>query len=234
MKIALISDLHANIHALNAVIRDLDIEKPDKILVAGDIVGYYYWPREVVELLMHDDRFICIGGNHENILREVLENNESAKIYRKKYGSGYECCRQQLTDKQIDWLLELPKELQVSVGQLDFRLAHGTLEDADEYLYPDAAIERLLACYSGSDFTVFGHTHYPFLHTWDGRYLLNPGSVGQPRDVGGSASYVMVNEANRVVRFKRMTFDVRPVIEAAQRHDSELFYLADIMNRRIE
>lgn len=231
MKIALISDLHANIYALRVVLDDLNKEGVEKILVAGDVVGYYYWPREVIELLMADDRFICIRGNHENILRQVLEDDEAAQSYRRKYGSGYEVCRRQLSDEQSQWLLSLPEEIRLDLGGMQFHIGHGALGNTDEYLYPDAPVDELLKNYSDLEFTVFGHTHYPFLHKCEGRYLLNPGSVGQPRDVGGLASYIIINGDNRVVRFKRMAFDRESVIRAACENDPELGYLAAIMSR---
>lgn len=231
MKVALISDLHANIHALRVVLDDLNKEGVEKILVAGDVVGYYYWPRAVIELLMTDDRFICIRGNHENILQQVLADDEAAQRYRRKYGSGYEICRRQLSNEQLQWLLSLPEEIRLTVAGMRFHIGHGTLGNTDEYLYPDAPVDELLKNYSDLEFTVFGHTHYPFLHECNNRYLLNPGSVGQPRDVGGLASYIIINGDNRVVRFKRKAFDTEPVIRAARENDPKLHYLADIMNR---
>lgn len=231
MKVALISDLHANIHALRVVLEDLNKEGVERVLVAGDMVGYYYWPREVVEILMADDRFICIRGNHENILRHVLDDAEAARRYRRKYGSGYEVCRRQLSDAQLQWLFSLPEEIRLNVGGMQFHVGHGALGDTDQYLYPDAPVKELLKNYSDFEFTVFGHTHYPFLHTCNGRYLVNPGSVGQPRDIGGLASYIIINGDNRVIRFKRKAFDTGPIVRAARENDPELGYLVDIMSR---
>ena len=231
MKVAVISDLHANIHALRVVLEDLDKEGVSAILVAGDLIGYYYWPGQVLDLIMSDDRFICVRGNHENILREVLISDEASTRYRKKYGSGYDACRQQLSKTQIEWLLSLPEETVVNLGGDRFHVGHGALGDTDEYLYPDASLDKLLDNYSDAKYTIFGHTHYPFLHEHEGRNLLNPGSVGQPRDTGGLASYVVINTINNVIRFKRKAFDTKPVINAAREYDPSLGYLADIMKR---
>lgn len=231
MKVALVSDLHANIHALRAVLDDLNKEGVERILVAGDIVGYYYWPRETIELLMSDDRFQCIRGNHERILQEALSDKDAALRYKRKYGSGYEVCRSQLSEVQVDWLLSLPEEFHVSIDGIEFYIGHGALGSNDEYLYPDAPLDTLLDNYSSADFTVFGHTHYPFLHAYEGRYLLNPGSVGQPRDLGGLASYVVINTESHVIRFKRKPFDTQAVIRAAREIDPEHGYLTAIMNR---
>jgi putative phosphoesterase len=231
MKVALISDLHANIFALRAVLDDLDKENVEKILVSGDIVGYYYWPSEVIKLLQGDDRFICIRGNHEDILQNILDDDDAAARYRRKYGSGYDCCIQQLSAENLKWLKALPAHTQVTIDGMQFYLGHGSLSSTDEYLYPDAPLHELLRNYSESEFTVFGHTHYPFLHNYEGRYLLNPGSVGQPRDVGGLASYIIINSENRVIRFKRKPFDTAQIVKAACEYDPGLGYLAAIMDR---
>jgi predicted phosphodiesterase len=96
-------------------------------------------------------------------------------------------------------------------------------------LYPDASIDLLLKNYSHCKFTIFGHTHYPFIHTHENKVLINPGSVGQPRDVGGLASYVIINTDNFSTRFKRLKFDRLPIIEMAKSRDSDLDYLWKIM-----
>ena len=231
MKVAILSDIHANIFALQAVIEDLNKESVEKIIVAGDIVGYYYWPREVIELIMADSRFICIHGNHENILRDVLACTKAANRYRRKYGSGYDFCQQQLSKEHLQWLFSLPESICLDIDGMQFHVSHGTLGDLNEYLYPDAPINKLLQNYSECEFTIFGHTHYPFFHSYNNRFLLNPGSVGQPRDQGGLASYIIINSNNRVLRFKRKPFNIEPIIHTAYENDPELGYLTSIMKR---
>ena len=231
MKVALLSDIHANIFALEAVLEDLRRENIDRILVAGDLVGYYYWPKEVVGLLKGDSRVSCIRGNHEVILGEVLASPDAAIRYRSKYGSGYEVCRETLSADELRWLVTLPESLTVDIDGCSFHVAHGSLSSADEYLYPDAGAEVLERNYSNSTVTVFGHTHYPFLHARDERLLINPGSVGQPRDAGGMASYVIVNTENHTVRFRRKLFEQSKLVDASKSRDPELKYLWTIMSR---
>lgn len=231
MKVAIISDVHANIHALNVVLNDLEKENVTKILVAGDLIGYYYWPSEVLKIFIKDDRFICIRGNHENILQEGNADQQAASRYRKKYGSGYDFCRNELSESEMNWLLSLPKEKYVTLDGTTFYLGHGSLGSTDEYLYPDAPLKKLLENYSNARYTIFGHTHYPFLHQHEDRYLLNPGSVGQPRDSGGLASYLVVDTENQVVKFKRKSFDIDLVVRAAKANDPSLGYLSSIMKR---
>lgn len=232
MRVAIFADIHANIHALEAVLDDCRDEAVEHFIVAGDLVGYYYWPKPVVQRLMHDARVTCIRGNHEDILAETLNSPVAAERYRQKYGSGYDVCRDTLCDDELQWLLNLPIRAELTLGGIHFSVHHGSPAATNEYIYPDAAADVLARCHSGRDFTVLGHTHYPFIHHMDGRVLLNPGSVGQPRDFGGQACYALIDLTNRAVRFKRAPFDVSPVVAAAQSRDPALGYLQKIMTRR--
>jgi len=232
MKVAILADIHANIHALEAVLADCKDEAVEHFIVAGDLVGYYYWPQSVVQRLMRDVRITCIRGNHEDILAQTLKSDAAAQRYRQKYGSGFDVCRETLCDDEMQWLLRLPASAELTLGGVHFSVHHGSPAATDEYIYPDAPAEVLARCHAARDFTVLGHTHYPFIHHLDGRVLLNPGSVGQPRDLGGHACYVLINLANRAVRFKRIPFDVTHVVAAAQARDPALGYLHKIMTRK--
>lgn len=231
MKVALIADVHSNIFALEAVYADLEREGVDKIFVIGDLIGYYYWPKQVVQLLRADPRVFCIRGNHESILGEVRSDPSKADYYRGKYGTGYDVCLSELDQAETDWLLSLPCSADIDIAGASFHLSHGALGSVDKYIYPDASLETLTENLSGSTFTVFGHTHYAFAHTSDNQILINPGSVGQPRDVGGLASYAIVNLENRTVRFKRKQFDVSRLTSVAKQRDPQLAYLWKIMSR---
>ena len=233
MKVAILSDIHANIYALEAALADCEEEAVGHFIIAGDLVGYYYWPQPVVRRLMDNTRVTCIRGNHEDILAETLSSQDAADRYRRKYGSGYDICRETLREDELQWLLNLPSKAELVLGGAHFSVYHGSPRSTDDYIYPDATAEVLAQCHDSSDFTVLGHTHYPFMHDLDGSILLNPGSVGQPRDFGGQACYAVVDLANRALRFKRIPYDVSPVIVAAQARDPALGYLSDIMARRV-
>ena len=231
MKIAIISDLHSNKYAVDRVFNDINKESVDHILVAGDLVGYYYWPSEVVQLCMRDSRVQCIQGNHEANLKQASESSESISRLTKQYGSGYKRCIQSMSSKEMNWLFSLPIELTIEIGGITFYLSHGSLSSTDEYLYPNAPIEKLISNYSNADFTVFGHTHYSFIHTNKNLCLLNPGSVGQPRDHGNLSSYAIVDSTNRTVRFKKVLFETEKIIAAVNEFDPSLPYLKDVLTR---
>lgn len=231
MKVALLSDIHANINALEAVYADLEKENVEHIFVAGDLIGYYYWPKEVIARLRSDNRVKCIRGNHEEILKEVLISEDAATRYRRKYGSGYDACVESLNSEELAWLLALPENITTEIDGVTFHITHGSLSGIDDYLYPDAAPTKMLENYSASMVTVCGHTHYQFVRARGDRILINPGSVGQPRDIGGLASYIIFDTRNLVIRSKRLFFDYSELTQVAKSKDPQLSYLWSIMKR---
>jgi putative phosphoesterase len=233
MKVAVFADIHANIFALEAALLNCEAEGVEHFIVAGDLVGYYYWPQLVVRRLMSDGRFTCIRGNHEDIFEETLVCSRAAEKSRKKYGTGYDVCRDYLSKDELDWLLHLPANTEIDIEGVHFAVYHGSPAAADEYVYPDAAADVLKRCFVSRDITVLGHTHYPMLHESNGRILINPGSIGQPRDYGGHASYALVDLDNYEIDFKRISYDVSPLISEAMTRDPSLKYLHEILSRRV-
>ena len=98
MKVAVISDIHANHLAFEAVLKQFNKDNVESILVAGDLIGYYYWPHKIIDIIMEDDRFFCIRGNHERMLKEAIEDEIMLLKYRKKYGSCFDVCIEFLND----------------------------------------------------------------------------------------------------------------------------------------
>jgi len=231
MKIAILSDIHANIFAFRSVLDDIEKHDIRKILISGDLIGYYYWPDEVINICMNESLFTCIKGNHEVILEKCLDKKTHMNNYSKKYGSGYKYCKQKLSIDQLDWLFNLPKKLKLNINGEGIFLGHGSLNSADEYIYPDASIEEILKNYSTEKYTIFGHTHHSFIHSHNNKFLINPGSVGQPRDIGSLASYSIINLNNSVVSIKKVKFDYEKIVDFAMRVDEENNYLRDIFLR---
>lgn len=232
MKVAVFADIHANIYALEAVLADCKEKAIDHFIVAGDLIGYYYWPQAVIRHLMNNPQVTCIRGNHEDILKETIDSPAAALIYRQKYGSCYDVCHEMLSEKEIQWLLNLPSRAEFALGGLNFSVHHGSPLGVNQYIYPNAAAEVLASCHTSADFTILGHTHYPFVHHLKDSVLLNPGSVGQPRDVGGYACYALIDLDNRDVFINRISYDVSRVVAAAKELDPKLSYLYEIMARK--
>lgn len=231
MKIAVISDIHSNYDALKSLVIEFNKEDIEAILVAGDLIGYYYWPNKVINLIMLDKRFHCIKGNHERMFEEALKDRNGLLKYRKKYGSGFDACINLLSKKQINWLLSLPKNLDINFKKNTFHISHGSLSGDEEYIYPNANIKQLKANYSKKKFTIFGNTHYPFIHHNKGKYLINPGSVGQPRDIGNMSSFVIIDLKTEAIQFKRKKFNINKIIKEATKNDPNLPFLRNVLRR---
>lgn len=232
MKIAIISDIHANLPALEVVLSDIRKSKCDHVFVLGDLVGYYHWPREVVEKIMGLQDCTVIRGNHEDLLMRAREDEVFASLCRAKYGSGLKICIETLSQEQMQWLDALPVSQTLTLDGITFALFHGSDREVDEYLYPDCARGRIddMAS-SGIDYIFFGHTHYPVVFTRGHTVIANPGSVGQPRDIGSLASYLILNTKNRALMQRRLPFDSENVRKKSLEHDPSYSYLIEILKR---
>lgn len=202
MKIALLSDIHANLAALDAVIADMP--PVDAILFAGDAVGYYAHPNQVCERL----RAIgarCVRGNHDNYVTGQAEPNAER---RAAYATDW--TREQLTAENFEWLASLPAELHLQADGFDVAVRHASPWDEETYLYPDS--DRLGDVRLDADqMLVLGHTHHPMTVAAGEGLLINPGSVGQPRDWNPAAAYALLSLPSREVEFRRVAYDVAAV-----------------------
>lgn len=232
MKIAVLSDIHGNRVALKAVLEEVRQAGIDRIFVLGDFVGYYYRPDEVLAQLAPFNTTM-VRGNHETMMEVSQHDEQAAEKVRAKYGSGVSQALKKLSAEQVSELLALPETARVTEDGVTFFLCHGSPWDNDEYIYPDADESVFLKCLNeDADFILLGHTHRPFMYARDGKVVLNPGSVGQPRDVGNLASWAIIDTSNRSVMQRRTAFDTAPVAEEAKRIDPEVPYLVEVLARK--
>ena len=230
MKIGLLADIHGNAHALAAVLDAASAAGVSRLLIAGDFVGYYHEPGRVMALLA-DWSWDGVRGNHDEMLRGWPERPDRDEI-RRRYGSGLEIAATELARNQIDALLSLPVSRECTLDERRALLCHGTPWDADMYVYPDAPADlrrRFVAL--GRDLTVFGHTHYPVEWSEQPTLVVNPGSVGQPRDRKPGACWAIWDTEDRRVTLRRETYDMAPVIALAAQRDPDLPFLATVLTR---
>ncbi|WP_456366791.1 metallophosphoesterase family protein [Thermococcus sp.] len=221
MQIALISDIHSNLEALLAVWRE--VRKADVILCLGDIVGYGPNPNEVVEFVrgrMEGRGFLCIRGNHDNAIAFGAEwgfnpyAREAVRWHQRV-----------MSIENLEFLRRLPVRglFKDDTGR-SYLMIHGSPRaPLDEYLFPwlPESEFRAVLKYVRQDDLLVGHTHVPMLKLIDGRRIINPGGVGQPRDGDWRAAYALINtdeEPPDNVEFHRVEYDVeetaRKIIEA--------------------
>ena len=116
MKVAVISDIHGNFDALVAVLEKAENENVTHLLILGDIVGYYYHPDKIMELLSQWS-FDIIKGNHEKILEDLIADSSLSETIRLKYGSGHQEAINKLTQEQLNFLSDLPETKTLQFGR---------------------------------------------------------------------------------------------------------------------
>ena len=231
MKVAILADIHANSFALDAVYHDLELNGCEIILVLGDLVGYYYSPSYVIDKIRKDPRCFVIKGNHEELLLKSINNADFANKCHQKYGSGLKVAHETLSREQLAWITNLPESKNVELGGIKVGLYHGSDKHTNEYIYPDTTTKRLDGVSRENEYLFFGHTHYPVIFPKHNRVIVNPGSVGQPRDIGSLASYAILNTANSSVVFRRVPFPSESLIAQAKKVDPHYPYLSEILER---
>ncbi|XVH32792.1 metallophosphoesterase family protein [Haloferacaceae archaeon DSL9] len=201
MRLGVISDIHANLPAFEAVIDDMP--SVDRFVCAGDIVGYNPWPAECVDRV-RDEEILTVQGNHD---RAVAGGGRFD--FNSMAGAGVEYARERLADDAIGWLGRLPERRRIADDRA--LIAHGHPTQPDRYTYPDEFSAALL---EGADLLVLGHTHVQGHRRFDEGVVLNPGSVGQPRDGDPRAAYAVVDLDDLAVEERRVCYDVERVVEA--------------------
>lgn len=203
MLVGVLSDIHGNKPALDAVLDDLPAV--DALVCAGDVVGYNPWPGYCVDTLRERDA-PTVRGNHD---RAVVTDTSFG--FNSMAGAGVRYAREHLTDAQFAWLESLPTEHR-SYG---IDIVHGHPDDPDRYTYPDMFSESLL----DGDALVMGHTHVQHHERYDSGVVLNPGSVGQPRDGDPDAAYALLDTDDWTVEERRVGYDIERVVERVTETD---------------
>ncbi len=232
MKIAVISDIHGNYEALVEVLKKAKKEKVGHLLVLGDIVGYYYHPDKILKLLS-EWSFDIIKGNHEKILGDLIADQKLGESIRLKYGSGHQEAINKLTNEQLNFLSGLPETKSVQLNKMAILMCHGSPWSNDYYVYPDCEKEIILKCDSKEhDFVLIGHSHYAFAIKNENSILINPGSVGQSRQVGGKASWAIINTINGCFQLLTTDYNVEKLLNEVEEKDADIKYLAEVLRRK--
>ncbi|MFC1926488.1 metallophosphoesterase family protein [Chloroflexota bacterium] len=221
MRYALISDIHSNLNALQAVLKDIAARGGvDRFWCLGDIVGYGPDPRECIELLRRHDH-LCIAGNHDWVAigkADLADFNPDAAI----------AClwtEQQLRPEDVDYLAALP----LTLNEDDFTLVHGSpRQPMWEYLLSTTSARANLEHFQ-TKVCLIGHSHRQLMFESSGdkgdcllrelkleiplklgesRVIINPGSIGQPRDGDQRASYAIYDSADNTICFYRVPYDI--------------------------
>jgi predicted phosphodiesterase len=234
VKLALISDIHANLPALQAVLDDIAAARADRLVCLGDIVGYNTEPAECIAALRRADA-LCVAGNHDLAV--------CGRITTKSFSGAAERAlvwtQRRLGRDDLHFLAGLP--LKAGVGG-KLVAVHGALHPQSDcaIVRLDSDARRLQSFYalmadpSGAHICAFGHTHHVGIYEFrngrvlalpetttslrdDAYYLINPGSVGQPRGRDHRASYMMVDLAQRAISVHRVAYDRSRALAATRK-----------------
>lgn len=231
MKVALLGDIHGNDLALSAVLTAAEAVGVEQLLITGDLVGYYFEPRNVLEQLGNWDRHV-VRGNHEEMLDAARTDPSFLASVSARYGSGLYVALEQLNERQLDEVCGLPHPLELNIGGSHVLLCHGAPWDVNQYVYPDASQDLFERCADSSfDLVVMGHTHYPMIQRMGKTLLINPGSVGQPRNRKPGASWALFDTESGLVELRTEQYDVACLVDECRRRHSELPYLSEVLLR---
>ena len=223
MRYLVLTDIHANLEALDACLVDARSRGYDKTLVLGDLVGYGADPNTVVERIRSLKPMAIVRGNHD----KVASGLEQAEGFNAVARSAAKWTLEVLQPEYRDWLAALP-EGPIYIDEL-VEICHGSPFNEDAYIFDELDAVRALKT-SSRPLCLFGHTHYPVTfelsadafdtlvpttasvaELWlkeGAKYLVNPGSVGQPRDGDPRAAYAIVDTRRRCMELLRLTYPV--------------------------
>jgi putative phosphoesterase len=221
MKIALFSDVHANLPAFKAMLEDLDKQAPDAVYCLGDLIGYDVWPNEVIAEIRRRG-IATLAGNHDLKVENLITTPQSLTEPGKKY--AYHLVEQH----HREYLLTLPAHIRLEFKsdseKLNIVMAHGSTRSVDEYTLFDTEEKHVLEMMeeASADLLFVGHSHKPYHRIMESnagvsKHVINLGSVGKPKDGDTRGCYVMltINKSSSLlnlesikVEFRRVAYDL--------------------------
>lgn len=220
-RIALLSDIHGNSAATEAVLADIDAAAPDEVICLGDLVGYGARPNEVIDLVRQRG-IPTIMGNYDDGVG--FDRDDCGCAYkddgeRERGQESLMWTRATVDDDRKAYLRTFAPELRREVNGVRIRLVHGSPRRMNEYLFEDRdeGSLRRIAKMADADVLVFGHTHKPWQREIDGVLFVNTGSVGKPKDGDPRACWVLltIREDGTVdVDTRRVDYNIATMAEA--------------------
>jgi len=220
VKIAVLGDIHGNLPALEAVLRNARQRRADAVWCLGDLVGYGPFPDEVVALV-REGFLLSIRGNYDSkVLRVPSRDPAWFREKGEEKAQSFAWAWEHLSACSREYLSALPETLRLTVAGHRVLLVHGSPASPREHLAPDTPGERLaaLAEECGADVVLCAHSHIPFARRGGRTLFINPGSVGRPDDGDPRASYALVTFRRHGVEptFHRLDYDVERCVEAVR------------------
>ena len=224
MKYLIFSDIHSNLEAFEKMLSLKKVQEVDKYLFLGDLVGYGADPNETIELFKQIKNRYEIRGNHDKVISGV----ESSSLFNPVAAFSAEWSKLHVTPENMKILLELKRGPLVIDHFIT--ICHGSTFDEDYYVFSMfEAFESMKLEFMQTSIGFFGHTHFPIIYLLrnekvdmvplskntkiklgpNTRYLINPGSIGQPRDKDPNPSFIIFDSTKREIQFIRFTYNIK-------------------------
>lgn len=220
MRIAIFSDVHSNLPALEAVLADIDGTGVNERYAVGDLVGYAPWPNEVLERL-RSEGFPIVMGNYDD--GTAYDRDECGCAYtdptEKALGDeSFAWTKARTTEENKAWLRTFAPEVRFEADGNRYLLVHGSPRRMNEYLYEDKPVETFARIAAGADADVIvcGHTHKPYDKRVGETRFVNVGSAGKPKDGDPRACWALLDTAAESVEFRRVVYDIERAARAIE------------------
>lgn len=221
MRYLIFSDIHSNLEAFEEMLNQQAVKEADKFLFLGDLVGYGASPDETINRFRELQNTYCIRGNHD----KVIANLESSSLFNPVAAFSAEWSKLHISESNQSYL----KQLKTGPETIDhfITICHGSTFDEDYYVFSMfEAVESFKFMDTAIGF--FGHTHFPVIYLLrnekidivplsqdtkikldpNTRYLINPGSIGQPRDKNPKPSFIIFDSSKKEIHFKRFSYKI--------------------------
>lgn len=222
MRYFIFTDIHGNLEAFHAVLKSVQKKRIDYYILLGDLVGYGASPNEVIQKVMALKPASIIRGNHDKAACGL----DSVQNFNPIAAAAIHWTRKNISKKNMDFLARLGKGPEIIHDHIT--VCHGAPFDEDYYIFGEFDADEAFDFFQ-TPVCFFGHTHFPFIYSKvdqnvegtfiednsyevklekDVRYLINPGSVGQPRDRNARAAYAIYDSETRVIKFFRVEYEI--------------------------
>jgi putative phosphoesterase len=198
MRIAVISDIHSNIYALDEVLADIEKRNIDMTVCTGDLVGYATRPNEVIEAIKKE-KILSIMDNYDDAIgnyRLICGCDYSDPKNAKKAGASMSFTLQNTSDENKSYLKNLHKDATLTFNSKTIRFVHGNTRIINEYLKENSKEADEVMSDLVEDILVCGYTHIPYAKYYGEKLLINAGSVGKPKTNNPNANYIIIDIKN--------------------------------------
>lgn len=213
-KIGIISDIHSNQNALDSVLSELEASGIDTLLCAGDITGYYVRPKDVIETFK-EKNIDSVMGNHD----AALNNRLSFRHFNRQASKALNYHRKLLEPSDYRYLEQLPETYEDTIDGKHLFMVHGSPKRPfQEYVFENSISSYFLndSFQYRPDIIIMGHTHVPYVKKIEDSLVINPGSVGQPRDNNPDASYAVLDINNFEADIHRCKYDIEKTMQESR------------------